>query len=65
VKLTTNQCWSHKVMVILVLFVKLVVYIPARKGKGKELKVPHYASAAATRDNYATHSRQYLRYLYN
>jgi hypothetical protein len=24
--------------------------------KGKELKVPHYASAAATRDNYVPYS---------
>jgi hypothetical protein len=34
-------------MVVLLLFVD-------RKGKGKELKVPHHASAAATRDNHVT-----------
>jgi len=27
--------------------------------KGKELKVPHHASAAATRNNHVPYSRQY------
>jgi hypothetical protein len=30
--------------------------------KGEELRVPHYASAAATRDNYVPYSRQLKTY---
>jgi len=32
----------------------VVLHIIVQKGKGKELKVPYHASAAATRDNHVT-----------
>jgi len=33
----------------------LILFIIDRKGKGKELKVPYYASAAALCDDYVTY----------
>jgi hypothetical protein len=32
----------------------MLFVLVVRKGKGEELKVPHHASAAATRDNHVT-----------
>ena len=33
-------------------------------GKGEELKVPHHASAAATRDNHVPYSRHWQLFFY-
>jgi len=41
------------------MLVKSLLFFKVRKGK--ELKVPHHASAAATRDNHVPNSRQLLK----
>jgi len=60
---TTDQCWLYRVTHQCYLsrysdvgWKKLVILQKVRKGE--ELKVPHHASAAATRDNHVPDSRQ-------